>query len=121
MKRRLSRRRFLSRAGLGAAGLLILRDSRSVRGVPANERMNVALVGVGGRGRWFVDPIARMENIVAICDVNEQRIPETYERWADLADRFATSPHQWDGSKNHPPQAAFPADGSPCCYPPSIK
>jgi predicted dehydrogenase len=79
-------------------GLLILRDSGSARGVPANERINVALIGVGGRGRWFVDTIPRMENVVAICDVNDQKIAETYKRWADLADRFVASPHQWQRS-----------------------
>jgi hypothetical protein len=98
MKRKLSRRRFLSRFGLGAAGLLILKDRGSLRGAPANERINVALIGVGGRGRWFVDTIPRMENVVAICDVNEQKIAETFKRWAELADRFATSPHEWERS-----------------------
>ncbi|KPL22936.1 MAG: hypothetical protein AMJ75_07070 [Phycisphaerae bacterium SM1_79] len=98
MKCKLSRRHFLSRAGLGAAGLVILRNSRSVRGTPANEKINVALIGVGGRGTWFVDTIPRMENVVAICDVNGQKIAETYKRWADLADRFATSSRQWERS-----------------------
>jgi predicted dehydrogenase len=98
MKRKLSRRSFLSRAGLGVAGLVILRNSRSVRGAPANEKLNVALIGVGGRGTWFVDTIPRMENVVAVCDVNEQKIAETYKRWAELAVRFAASPHQWERS-----------------------
>lgn len=98
MKRKLSRRCLLSKFATGAAGLLILRDSQSVRGMPANEKINVALIGVGGRGTWFVDTIPRMENVVAICDVNWQKIAETYKRWADLADRFATSPRQWERS-----------------------
>ena len=98
MKKKLSRRRFLSKFAAGAAGLLILRDCQSVRGVPANEKINVALIGVGGRGTWFVDTIPRMENVVAICDVNEQKIAETFKRWAELADRFTTSPHEWERS-----------------------
>ena len=98
MKRKLTRRSLLSRASLGAAGLLIVRDSRSVRGAPANERINVALIGVGGRGTWFVSTIPRMENVVAICDVSEQKIAETFKRWTELADRFKTSPHQWERS-----------------------
>ena len=98
MKYKLSRRHLLSRAGLGAAGLIILRNSRSVRGTPANEKINVALIGVGGRGTWFVDTIPRMENVVAICDVNGQKIAETYKRWADLANRFVISPRQWERS-----------------------
>jgi predicted dehydrogenase len=98
MKSKVTRRCFLSRVGAGAAGLLILRDSRSVRGAPANEKINVALIGVGGRGRWFVDTIPRMENVVAVCDVNEQKIAEAYHRWAELADRFVDSSHQWERS-----------------------
>jgi hypothetical protein len=92
----MSRRSFLSKAVLGGTGLLILKDSRSARGAPANEKINVALVGVGGRGTWFVDTIPRMENVVAICDVNDLKIAEAHKRWANLADRFAVSAHQWE-------------------------
>jgi predicted dehydrogenase len=98
MKGKLNRRVFLSQFAAGAAGFMILKDSRSVRGVPANERIDIALIGVGGRGTWFVNTIPRMENVVAICDVNEQKIAETYKRWAGLAERFATSSHQWERS-----------------------
>jgi len=79
MKRKLSRRCFLSKFAAGAAGLLILRDSQSVRGVPANERINVALIGIGGRGRWFLDTIPRMENVVALCDVDNRKLTESIE------------------------------------------
>lgn len=79
MKRKLSRRCFLSKFAAGAAGLLILRDSQSVRGVPANERINVALIGIGGRGRWFLDTIPRMENVVALCDVDNRKLTESVE------------------------------------------
>ena len=98
MKGKLSRRHLLSRAGLGVAGLVIIRNSQSIRGAPANDKLDVALIGVGGRGTWFVDTIPRMENVVAICDVNEQKIAEAYKRWSDLADRFATSSRQWERS-----------------------
>jgi len=45
-----SRRAFLRQTAASAAGLTILRNSRSVCTAQANERLNVALVGVGGRG-----------------------------------------------------------------------
>ena len=98
MKGKQSRRRFLTNLAAGGAGWLILRDSRSVRGMPANEKINVAIIGVGGRGTWFVDTIPRMENVVAICDVSEQKTAEAYKRWATLADRFAASTRQWESS-----------------------
>ena len=98
MKGELTRRNFLSGLATGAAGFFILKDSRSVRGVPANEKINVALVGVGGRGTWFVNTIPRMENVVALCDVNEQKITQAFASWAKLADRFKASSHQWERS-----------------------
>ena len=36
-----------------------------------NEQIRVALVGVGGGGEWFVDTIPRMEQVVAVCDVDQ--------------------------------------------------
>jgi hypothetical protein len=46
----------------------------AARGYAANERLNIALVGCGGRGTWFVDTVPRIgANLVALCDVNEQR------------------------------------------------
>ena len=94
----MSRRSFLSKAALGATGLLILRHSQGARGSPANEKINVALIGVGGRGTWFVDTIPRMENVVAICDVSDRKMAEAHRRWADVAERFAVSPHAWEKS-----------------------
>jgi hypothetical protein len=73
MTRQLSRRALLQRAATGAAGIVLLRNSGSARGAPANEKLNVAIVGVSGRGSAFVDSMPRMENVVALCDVNRQR------------------------------------------------
>ena len=82
---RQTRRDFLSRAALGGAGLLILSNSRSARAYAANEKLNVALIGVGGRGSWFVETVPRIgENVVAMCDVNEQRAVESYTKLPDV-------------------------------------
>ena len=96
MKSRMDRRAFLRNTALGGAGLVILARGRSVRGAEADNRLNVALIGVGGRGEWFVDTIPRMENVVAICDVNQQKIDKCYQRWADTAETFAKSEHDWE-------------------------
>jgi hypothetical protein len=96
MKAAIDRRRFLRRTALGGAGLLILRSSASARSYQANERLNVALIGCGGRGTWFVDTIPKLENVVALCDVNDQKIAETFQRWEKNIERFADSPHDWE-------------------------
>ena len=66
------------------------------RAYAANERLNVALVGVGGRGKWFVDTIPRMEKVVAVCDVNDQKIAEAFRHWEERGRRYADSPHDWE-------------------------
>ena len=96
MKRNVSRRTFLRSTALGGAGLLVLRDSRSAWGAPANQRLNVALIGVGGRGTWFVDTIPRMENVVAVCDVNARKIAEAFKHWTDASVKYAASPNDWE-------------------------
>ncbi len=43
-----------------------------------NEKLNLAFVGIGGRGRANLDGLAG-ENIVALCDVDDQRAGDAYE------------------------------------------
>jgi predicted dehydrogenase len=82
MKNRLGRRQFLKTAAAAGTGLVVLKDPRSAWGAPANERLNLALVGVGGRGTWFVGAIPRMnQNVVAICDVNDVKAAEALEKF----------------------------------------
>lgn len=96
MKTRMNRRRFLAGTATTGAGLLILRNSSSASSYQANEKLNVALIGCGGRGIWFVDTIPKMENVVALCDVDDRKLDETFKRWAHLAVRFEKSPHPWE-------------------------
>jgi hypothetical protein len=80
-----TRRAFLARAALGGAGLVILKSGRSARAYQANEKLNVALVGVSGRGSWFVGAIPRIgENVAAMCDVNDRRAAEAFKRFPDV-------------------------------------
>ncbi|MGA2034126.1 MAG: Gfo/Idh/MocA family oxidoreductase [Thermoguttaceae bacterium] len=96
MKRAMNRRRFLSGSVAGGVGLMILGNPASVRSYQANQKLNVALVGVGGRGAWFVDTIPRMENVVALCDVQQQKIGEAQKHWEEMGNRYATSPNDWE-------------------------
>jgi predicted dehydrogenase len=45
-----------------------------------NEKLNVAGIGIGGRGAADVNGAAS-ENIVALCDVDEKRAAKTFERY----------------------------------------
>ena len=67
---RMHRRDWLRAAAAGGASLVVLRDSRSARGYFANEKLGAALVGLSGRGQWFVETVPRIgEDVVAACDV----------------------------------------------------
>lgn len=79
MTTRMTRRRLLRDAALGGGGLILLGDSRSARTYAANERMNVAVVGVSGRGSWFSKTMPGLSNVVAMCDVNDRRAGPYFE------------------------------------------
>lgn len=70
------RRRFLGNLAGGAAGWMILRHSRSARAYLANEKLNIALIGLGVRGSTaHVKSFPRIgENVVAMCDVNQAQL-----------------------------------------------
>jgi len=88
MGRRVSRRNFLalvSRAGLSVSGVTILKSAASATTYQANDRLNIALVGVSGRGSWFVEAIPQIgENVVALCDVNERRAASAFAKFPSV-------------------------------------
>ena len=74
MDLQITRRAFVKTTALSGLGLMILENSRSAYSYEANEKLNVALIGVGGRGRWFVNTIPKLDtNVVAMCDVNDRK------------------------------------------------
>ena len=80
MKSRVNRRGFLKNTAIGGAGLVILGNSRLVHTYGANEKLNVALIGVAGRGSWFVTAIPNIgDNVVAMCDVNEHKASRAFD------------------------------------------
>ncbi len=81
MFRQHHRRRFLQAIGAGAS-FWVLRDSRSARAYHANQKLGAALVGVSGRGSWFVQIAPRIgTDVVAMCDVNQRRAAESYAKF----------------------------------------
>jgi len=80
MSRRINRRAFLKGAAAGGFGFLALRDSRIAFGYEANEKLNIAIVGCGGRGSGNIDGVAG-ENIVGLCDTNDNITAKAAERF----------------------------------------
>ncbi len=65
---RVDRRKFL-KAGSLAAGAVALGAPALVRAQHLNSKLNIACIGIGGKGRSDTDNCAG-ENIVALCDVD---------------------------------------------------
>ncbi|MGQ9454830.1 MAG: Gfo/Idh/MocA family protein [Armatimonadota bacterium] len=70
MSKKISRRELLKGAAAGSFAFLFLRDSQMAFGYPANDKLNIAIIGCGGRGRANLDAV-KSENIVALCDTND--------------------------------------------------
>ena len=75
----MNRRQFLKTAAAGTGLLLLPSGARAGKNAPGNK-LNVALIGVWGRGLAHYDALAD-ENVVALCDVNEKRVPDALKRF----------------------------------------
>ena len=84
MNWRVNRRRFLKSAACGATGGLILANGRSVWSYQANEKVNIALVGAGKRGRHHLYTIPRIGNLAAVCDADEKKAAELLKKHPDV-------------------------------------
>lgn len=84
MPKRIDRRSFLKAAAIGGVGFLVLKDSKSAWSYQANEKLNMAFIGCGGRGEGLVFELAGMgNNVVALCDVDEQRAANAFKKFPD--------------------------------------
>ena len=75
---RLNRRDFLRTSTL-AVGALTLGAPALLRGQNLNHKLNIGIIGCGGRGGFAVQE-SRGENIVAVCDVAEDRLNQVGEK-----------------------------------------
>ena len=74
------RRAFLKSAAVAGAGVAFpMVVPRRVFG--ANERLNVAAIGSGGKGQVDIDG-SESQNIVALCDVDPGRAAHMFKRHA---------------------------------------
>ncbi len=74
----LSRRTFLKSASVASAVVAFPHVMRSQGGVSPNSKLNVACIGVGGRGAAAVTAMKK-ENLVAFADVDDARAANTFK------------------------------------------
>ncbi len=78
---KISRRDFMGAAA--AAAVLTIVPPHVLGGprrIPPSEKLNIAGVGIGGRGAGDLDEVST-ENIVALCDVDDKNAAKTFERY----------------------------------------
>jgi predicted dehydrogenase len=76
----MNRRKFINTTTLASAGLTILPSGLLRAANGPNNKLNIALIGVWGRGLAHYDALAN-ENVVALCDVNEARFADALKRF----------------------------------------
>jgi predicted dehydrogenase len=93
--RRIDRRQMLARSAAFVAGVHVGLAGRA-RGASVNDKLNIACVGVGGKGASDMHETSVGQNVVAICDIDEQRLAEAakafpgarqYVDWRRLLDQ----------------------------------
>jgi predicted dehydrogenase len=96
-----SRREFL-KVGTAVAGAVWVAPRFAIaRTRQANEKLNIAIIGAGGQGAGNLRNVAS-ENIVALCDVDEQRAGESFsaypqaKRYKDFRKMLDEMHHQID-------------------------
>ncbi len=77
----LTRRRFLAGTSASVVAFTVLRPEL-VRGAQANSRIDLGLVGCGGRGTWLADLFQKHGgyNLVALADYFQDRVDGAAER-----------------------------------------
>jgi predicted dehydrogenase len=76
-----TRRRFIGSTTALAAGAFVLpRFSIGQSGPSANSRLNLAFIGVGGRGEKNLQGLSQ-ENVVALCDVDDREAAASFGKW----------------------------------------
>jgi predicted dehydrogenase len=91
-----SRRCFLKiTTAASALGFPAIIESRAAENASPNNRLNVAVIGAGGRGGAAVTGI-KDENVVAICDVDEERAGASLKsftaKFSDEGTRLESAP-----------------------------
>jgi predicted dehydrogenase len=84
MNRTTQRRDFLKTGAAAGVGFWIgngLQADEPARRPGPNDRLNVAVIGVGGRGGGNLGSVAATENIVALCDVDGRSNAQAYTRY----------------------------------------
>ena len=95
MSEEISRRQFLKSGAMSALGLMVVPSSvlgKAFGHVAPSDKLNIAVVGIGGMGHANINAVKETENIVALCDVN-------WNYAKGVFDEFPKAKRYWDYRK----------------------
>ena len=91
-----NRRQFIKTSMLAGTGLVLANPfTASASVLSANDKVNVAIVGCGGRGSGMIFnniPKIPSANLVAVCDIVESRREKARDRFYTLFDKKINTP-----------------------------
>jgi predicted dehydrogenase len=74
MSQQNNRREFLQQSALAGIGFWVAGGVTSARPEPASDRLNIACIGVGGKGSSDADQAGNHGNVVALCDIDDRHL-----------------------------------------------
>src|SRR6516164_489621 len=81
MSRRTTRRQFIQHTGLAGIGFWVAGGLTLGASKAANEKLNFACIGVGGKGGSDTNHVGHLGNVVALCDIDDNRLNEKAKRF----------------------------------------
>lgn len=82
MSTRVTRRRALQVGAAGTLGSFLTAPAYSSARIPgANEKIRVAGIGVGGKGSGDIEQAGQFMEVVALCDIDEERLNKRASTW----------------------------------------
>ncbi len=76
----ISRRAFLGQSTVAGAGFYIATSRFACGAISPNEKLNIGFVGTAGQAKFSIDNLTQ-ENIVALCDIDDQKRAAAKERF----------------------------------------
>jgi predicted dehydrogenase len=72
MTRRTTRRQFIQQTSLAGFGFWVAGGLSRTFSRSPNEKLNIAGIGVGGKGHSDIEQAGKLGNVVAICDIDDK-------------------------------------------------
>jgi len=87
LERQSDRREFLKDTTLAGVGFWVAGGVTQAQSKSANEQLNFACIGVGGKGDSDTSHVGQLGNVVALCDIDDDTLNKKAQQFPN-AKRF---------------------------------